>query len=369
MSGADMNKILVTGATGFVGSSLVAGLLAEGHRVLALSRNDPGGQRTRTAIEKAASGFGLAPGALPWSRLSIVEVDFRALEQTLPPQVFAGVTLIWNVAAEMTYAIKKILDSVNQNVIASSMLYKLASQHAPDCRRFYHMSTAYSAGFGNYDAREEVNFTPGLINSYQLSKWVAEVALLHSHQERGLPLTIFRPSIVIGHERTGWSSGTSFGMFQLAQAVLYGKKAGSAHVTFDLDPGSAPNLVCVDTVVRRALALTKVDAPTRRPTEIFHCVADESVTMGELMATIQAKVGVSVSFGLPVTEVDAQINAVFERNKHFANGRWIFRTERLQEVLGKDYGFITMTQEIIGRSVVHYLAHEEAKAGERSNAA
>jgi nucleoside-diphosphate-sugar epimerase len=368
-----MNKILVTGATGFVGSALVANLLAEDNRVVALSRNDPTGQRTRTAVEKAAAGLGLALGPIHGSRLSTVEVDFRALDETVPPQVFEGVTAVWNVAAEMSYGIKKILDSVNQNVIASSMLYKLASQHARDCRRFYQMSTAYAAGFGRDDAPEEVNFTPGLINSYQLSQWVAEVALLHSQPERGLPLTIFRPSIVIGHETTGWSTGVSFGAFLLAAAVLYGKQAGAARLSFDLEPDGMPNLICVDTVIRRALALTRLEGPSRRPAEIFHCVTDHGTTLADLLETISDKAGVPVSFGPPSSETDQQINAVFERNKHFANGRWKFHTKRLQEALGEAYGPVAMTREIIGRSMIHYLAHQaaeaKAKAEERSNAA
>ncbi|HET7504899.1 MAG TPA: SDR family oxidoreductase [Kofleriaceae bacterium] len=368
-----MTKILVTGATGFLGSALVANLLAEDCRVVALSRNDPSGQRTRTAVEKAAAGFGCTLGPIHWSRLTIVEVDFRALDQTLSPEVFEGVTAVWNAAAEMSYGIKKILDSVNQNVIASGMLYKLAAQHAHDCRRFYHVSTAYAAGFGKDDALEEVNFTPGLVNSYQLSKWVAEVALLHSQAQRGLPLTIFRPSIVIGHERTGWSTGVSFGAYLLTAAVLYGKQAGAAHLAFDLEPDGLPNLVCIDTVVRRALALTRIEGPIRRPAEIFHCVSDRPTTVAELLETIADTVGVPVSFGPPVCETDHQINAVFERNKAFANGHWRFHTERLEEVLGEVYGPVGITREIIRRSMSHYLAHQaaeaKAKAEERSNAA
>ncbi|MDC0714891.1 SDR family oxidoreductase [Stigmatella sp. ncwal1] len=366
-----MNKILITGATGFVGSALAANLLAEDTRVVALSRTDPGGQRTRAAVEKAATGFGLTLSPMQWSRLSIVEVDFRALDQTLQPHVFEGVTAVWNVAAEMTYSLKKVIEAVDQNVIASSMLYKLASQHAHDCRRFYHVSTAYTVGFGNNEAREEINFTPKLINSYQLSKWMAEVALIQSQKERGLPLAIFRPSVVIGHEQTGWSSGASFGMFLLAAAVLYGKQARTAHLKLDLDADTKPNLVCIDTVVRRAMALMKSESPERQPAEIFNCIGDECVTMTDVVEQLQTMIGVQVSFGAPVNETDAQINAVFERNKQFANGRWTFNSERLQQVLGEEYGPVTMTQDIIGRSVLHYVAHKvaEAKAEERSNAA
>ena len=48
------NKVLLTGATGFVGSALAAGFLAKSIPVLVLSRNDPGGVRTATPILEAA---------------------------------------------------------------------------------------------------------------------------------------------------------------------------------------------------------------------------------------------------------------------------------------------------------------------------
>ena len=357
-----MNKVMITGATGFVGSALVANLLAEDSCVVALSRSDPFGRRTRTAVESAATGFGLALTPAQWSRLSVVEVDFRALDQTLPPQVFQGVTAVWNAAAEMSYSLRKILDSVNQNVFTSSMLYKLTAQHAVDCRRFYHVSTAFTAGFGDPDAREEINFTPKLINAYQLSKWMAEVAIAQSQKHRRLPLTIFRPSIIIGHEHTGWSSGASFGMFLLAAAVLYARKSGASQLRLDLEADNRPNLVCIDTVVRRALTLLGDESPGREATEIFNCIGDQGISTADVAAQLHAAIGVQVAFGAPANEMDVRVNTLFESNKQFANHRWTFHAERLRHVLGDHYGPATVTPEIVGRSMMHYVAHQVALA-------
>jgi nucleoside-diphosphate-sugar epimerase len=366
-----MTKVLITGATGFVGSALTASLLAEGGRVVALSRSDPTGVRTRAAVEKAAEGFGLALSPEQWRGLSVVEVDFRDLERTLEPGVFEGVTDVWNVAAEMAYSIRKILEAVDQNVVATSVLYRLTERHARDCRRFYHVSTAYTAGIGAEEAREVINFTPKLVNSYQLSKWMAEVALLQQQKERGLPLTILRPSIIIGHERSGWSSGASFGMFLLAEAVLYGKQEGAEHLLLDLEPEAQPNLVCIDTVIRRVLALMKAESPSRQPAEIFNCIGDECVRTADVVEQLERVIGVRVSFGAPVNKTDARINAAFERNRPFANARWNFHADHLKQVLGEAYGPAGMSQELIGRSVTYYVARRiaEAKAEESSHAA
>ena len=49
--------VLITGATGFVGSALAANFLAHGARVLAVSREN-GAPRAMRAVEAAAAGFG-----------------------------------------------------------------------------------------------------------------------------------------------------------------------------------------------------------------------------------------------------------------------------------------------------------------------
>ncbi|WP_095982013.1 NAD-dependent epimerase/dehydratase family protein [Melittangium boletus] len=364
-----MKTILVTGATGFLGSALTANLLAEGTRVKTLSRNDPGGDRVRAAVEKAARGFGLLLNDAHWALLSTAQVDFRDLEGTLAPRVLEDVTHVWNVAAEMSYSLKKILPAVDQNVVASSSLYDLAARHARQCQRFYHVSTAYTAGFGIEDVRETLHFTPRLVNAYQLSKWIAEVCLIQHHQEKALPLTIFRPSAVIGHRDTGWSTGVSFGLFSLAEGILYGKRKAVERIRLDLRGDSRLNLVCIDTVVSRARALLEA-AEHRQPTEIFNCVGDEDFRVDESLEPAWIQLGMRVEFGPPQHEVDAELHRIIEKNKVFADTTWRFHSDQLKKVLGAAYVPQPMTQDIVRRSITHFLAHrlreiaQEPGAGE-----
>ncbi|WP_263436922.1 SDR family oxidoreductase [Stigmatella hybrida] len=351
-----MKTILLTGATGFLGSALAANLLAEGARVKTLSRNDPAGARVRAAIDQAARGFGLLLEDAHWARLCPVEVDFRNLPGTLAPEVLADVTHVWNAAAEMSYSLKKILQAVEQNVVAASALYGLTAQHAPRCQRFYHVSTAYTAGFGVDEVRETVHLTPKLINAYQLSKWTAETSLLQHHRERHLPVTLFRPSAVIGHQHTGWSTGVSFGLFCLAEGLLHGKRREAAQVWLDLNAQARLNLVCIDTVVRRALALLEARAH-RQPEEIFHCVGDDTFAVAEALAPAGALLGLRVGFGPSPLAVDAEIHRLIEKNKPFADVTWHFHADRLKQVLGEAYGPQAMSPDIVHRSLAHFLAH------------
>ena len=50
---------LITGGTGFVGGSIAAQLINQGHSVLALSRNDIDGQWTLNSVRTAAKGLHL----------------------------------------------------------------------------------------------------------------------------------------------------------------------------------------------------------------------------------------------------------------------------------------------------------------------
>lgn len=359
-----MKTILVTGTTGFLGSSLVANLLMAGMRVKALSRKDPGGGRTRAAVEVAARGFGLPLGAEQRARLSVVEVDFEDLEGTLDSRVFDEVTDVWNVAAEMSYSTRKVLQSVGQNVVASCKLYALAARHARQCQRFYHVSTAYVSGVACPEAREQLHLTPKLINAYQLSKWMAELNLTQHQRELGLPLTLFRPSIIIGHQETGWSSGAPFGMFSLAEVLLGGKRMGAEPLCLDVRGDLPQDLVCIDTVVERARALLMAQAH-REPVEIFHCSADERLSLAEAIEPARLHLGLNVEFGPPRTPVDVEINRLFEGNKPFANVAWTFHADRLKRVLGAAYVPRTTHMGIIRRSMRHYLSQRlEQLAGD-----
>ena len=81
-SGA-METVLITGATGFIGSSLAASLLGRGMSVLCLTRNDPSGSKTKLAIERASQTLGLSLGKETLAHLKVISGSIEDIESCL----------------------------------------------------------------------------------------------------------------------------------------------------------------------------------------------------------------------------------------------------------------------------------------------
>jgi nucleoside-diphosphate-sugar epimerase len=141
----ESKHILLTGATGFVGSALAAAFLNRGGRVLAVSRNDPRGERTARAVLTAAAGFGTPLAVAALERLTTLSVESDRMDEALDRQALSGITDVWHCAANMTYALETLEETLETNLVMAARLYQLIAERS-SCSRFYQVSTAYTAG-------------------------------------------------------------------------------------------------------------------------------------------------------------------------------------------------------------------------------
>lgn len=329
-----MNRILITGATGFVGSSLAAGFLARGARVIALSRNDADGMRTVNATTAAARGCALDISGALKGCLDVIDVDFSSLDEELAEADLSGVTEVWHVAAEMSYSPHKLSQSFSTNVGNTVRLYEAVRRHAPSCRRFYYVSTAYVAGMAGGPVIEELHAGGRMLNTYQVAKWSAEQALHLMHQRRGLPVTLYRPSIVVGHRKTGWAHRNGFGFYMFLDAMLAIAKAGHKQIAVDLKPQVRPDLISIDQLVADACALTWRAQPGRE-FEVFHCTGGQSVRMDEIVRLWGEAAGVRSDIGAPSTTLEQRFDRAVEPNRPFAQTEWQFERSRLDAAIGR----------------------------------
>ncbi len=331
-----MKTILITGATGFVGSALAANLLTRSVQVIALVRNDPNGERTRTAIRAAAKGFGLDfAESLIEGNVRVVESDEHNPYLNLTPHYLAEISEVWHVAAEMSFSIDRLVESLRTNASTTIALYQCIAKFATKCKRFYYVSTAYVAGISGGKALETLNFTSDCINPYQLSKRCAEQSLALLSANGVLPVTIFRPTVIVGHEKTGWVK-SDFGFYMFVKIIKTLQEAGVQTIRLPLNYSARLDFIPVNRLVDQAIALSERQGVSRM-FEIFHCSNGLGKSTAEIVSFIGRFFGVMVSYGSPETILEQQVAKAFENIAPHLEIEWQFDRSCLDQALDHAY--------------------------------
>ena len=116
--------------------------------------------------------------------------------------------------------------------------------------RLHYVSTCYVSGTATGVFREsDLDLGQSFKNHYEETKFLAEVEVAKS----GLPITVYRPSIVVGDSRTG-ETGKFDGPYFTLTAM---EKLPSPGVFIKIGSGRNPaNVVPVDFVTEALLAIT-----------------------------------------------------------------------------------------------------------------
>src|SRR5215471_9823878 len=193
--------VLVTGATGFVGSHLTNRLLKDGHRVTALAR----GSRTSPARERLLDVLTLVSGADPRNdagleRLTVLEGDISrpnlGVEHNTLQTVVRSIDETWHCAASLSFAEEERDEIFLMNVEGARNVIEVVKQTSR--KRLHHVSTAYIAGIRDSALETEINVGQKFRNPYEASKCQAE-ELVAMERSRGTIIpTVYRPSVVIG---------------------------------------------------------------------------------------------------------------------------------------------------------------------------
>jgi nucleoside-diphosphate-sugar epimerase len=188
-----MNTILLTGATGSLGSELLTRLLAKGHRVICLVR----AESSAKAAARIARITGPHPevrtirGDITEPRCGISDIDRERL--------IGKVDRIVHCAASISFTDKKATHAANVN----GTMHMLELADILDVWHIVHVSTAYVAGeapaFNEDDMPSPIMFRPR--NNYEETKQIGETMVRAWARNRSdRRYTILRPSILIGRE-------------------------------------------------------------------------------------------------------------------------------------------------------------------------
>jgi thioester reductase-like protein len=204
MSGA----ILLTGATGFLGMDALSRLIERDREeiaVLVRARDEEGARERLAAV--LASLYDEPPAGA--ARVRAVRGDLLepglGLSARERERLVDSVDRIVHCAASISFDLP--LEQAREiNVEGVARVVELAREIASggSLRRMVHVSTAYVSGrhageFGEDDLDVGQEFR----NTYERSKNEAERLLREQAGE--LPLAVARPSIVVGHQASGWT--------------------------------------------------------------------------------------------------------------------------------------------------------------------
>ena len=200
--------VLLTGATGFVGMEIMARYLERTDRdvyVTIRARDaSEADARLRHTLESLCGSAHAYRGRVIAVRADI-ERPGLGLDQRMRDALAEQVTDIVHSAASVSFALP--LDRSREiNVDGTHQMLQLAERCRDRGRldRFAYISTAYVAGDGPSEFSEyELDVGQRFRNPYEQSKFEAE-RLVRCYADR-LPIQIFRPSIVVGDRRTGWT--------------------------------------------------------------------------------------------------------------------------------------------------------------------
>jgi thioester reductase-like protein len=252
----DRGAILLTGATGFLGMELLARLLERTEKTVFALIRGADDEEADARLMDSARAVVREPERFR-ERLVAVRGDVTLPDLGLSDERRAflaeRIDEIVHSAASVSFTLP--LDRAREiNVEGTRRMLELASlcDERGGLRRFSHISTAYVAGshrgeFGEDDYDVGQNFR----NTYEQSKWEAEG--LVREQCGSLPVTIFRPSIVVGEEETGWTPA-----FNVIYAPLHAYSKG-AYLALPARRSSPADVVPASYVADAVLALSQRD--------------------------------------------------------------------------------------------------------------
>ena len=308
MHGKQERSIILTGATGFLGAYLMAGLLERRYRVTVLGRPQMD-RRLSDRLSELIRWFGIDPE----DRLSSREVDLAKRHLGLDDGEYARLCSqagkIIHCASDTSFAERNRERVVETNINGMSNLLDFAIDS--EVAHLYYVSTAYACGLCEGMCMEAPISNDRFTNVYEESKAHAEGILRSRCHADGVPYAILRPSIVYGHAQTG--SALKFNALYYAVKSLSfvrdifekdigrgeGRSAkwgvrldedGILHLPLELHlPGEGfVNLISVDHFVEAALEIVEC----AESDGIYHITCDNPPRITTLMENAERFLGI-----------------------------------------------------------------------------
>ncbi len=296
-----MKTILITGGTGFLGGSLVRRLARKDYRLILLVRNKGklgGGGLGRLLAEE--------DGKVPAhsARIELLEGDVTRPLLGLESKVFlrlAGeVDTVFHCAALTDFDDRDAL--LRTNFVGTKEVLDFAVAQRP--KRYHHISSAFVSGKSNpqwNNATRKGRYN----NAYEESKLVGEVLVRKYTSLYRLPAAIYRPSMIIGSSKNGYTKCFK-GMYSFAKALYLISKTseyarGESFRMFGLiDAGI--NLVPMDYVADSIMAISGDDDDEGSIGKTFNVINPNPPSLQQLKVLLVRTMGIRDPEIVPLTD-------------------------------------------------------------------
>jgi len=239
--------IFLTGFPGFIAERLVERLARHDTQFFLLVQSQFVEKATDAIVRIAEQtgtpleNFALIEGDITESNLGISDSDLQTIRDET--------TSVFHLAAAYDLAVDK-QTAYRVNLEGTRNVNELC-RSLPNLRRYNYVSTCYVAGKRNGRILEtELEHAAGFRNYYEETKYLAELEVEKLKAE--LPVTIFRPSVVVGDSQTGETAKYD-GIYYLIQYLR--KAPGLLRFVNVGNKDVSLNLVPVDFVVNAIVAL------------------------------------------------------------------------------------------------------------------
>lgn len=258
------DTVLVTGACGFIAPYIIAELLGKGYSV--------------RATDLAEADFCDVEGMA----CEVATADLLAPSEAAA--AMDGVDMVIHTAARMNYFMDRAsFELANYHVTVNTCAAALEA----GVKRFVHFSTCDTYGPPLYGPVDE-DHPQNPLNLYAVTKLFGERAALRFYRERGLPVSVIRPTAVYGPRCV-----YIMGLF-LALPVMV-RELGLPFVLLP-KKGFLGNMVHVEDIAGAAVFVMEQEAAIG---EAYNVSDDTTMCAGELMETILDSVGVPSKRVLP----------------------------------------------------------------------
>lgn len=265
-------KILVTGATGFIGRRLTRQLARSGNEIYCLVR--------KSSLEKARAQFREIPN------IQFVTGDLTnndVLDQVSGTEVITNsIEAVVHLAATYDLSVSET-DAYLSNVVGTqNLLYLL--QRMKKLTIFHYMSTYTVSGVHEGEFLEE-DLDPGkpFRDNYSQTKMQAEL-LVRNTRLPTVALRIYRPGIVVGDSITGEMDKIDgpYYFFRFFNKIARFKK----HIPLSIvpvayHPGATLPFIPVDILVNWLTQM--INKPSHHMTRTYHLVPEEKIYVGSMM--------------------------------------------------------------------------------------